>query len=398
LLAIGCAIAYFERTYVQLADNLARDVAAARAFRWERPVLRGAMGDGNASDDIYAALADWVPIGSELRRDLAQRVYFGQPLEAAQVSALAAREPLLHALRAAAQQRWSHTDLVAERGLDLLVPEYPKLIEAALGLLAEAQTRAPEPCLQEAADVIRIGQDLVPSAPLEATSVAARLTALSARVIARCALHAELLQLRKTTHELRVLATHAPPTGSGIELEELASAHGWQERAALTGKTPAEVARTLWRRPQLLAAWSRYENPARFRSLVPEHYPDALEEWRREQDFRLRESPETARLGAKVHEHLLEDMRGQATLRMLCVAVSALAERAYRGSLPNPPSALRDAALADPFRGQPLRFRLSPNGAEFTLWSVAADFRDDDGSDDSTDNGPRDITLHVALR
>lgn len=399
LLALGGALVYFEQAYRGLAHALERDVASARSFRWERPVLRGAMGDGNAADEIYAALHDWQPLEAGVRRSLAEKVYYGLPLEAAQQAALKARGIPLRQLRGAAQQRWSHTELVVERGSQMHVPDYPRLVEAALGLLADAQASSPDVCLQEASDVLRIGQDIIPSAPLEAITVNAHISAFAARVITRCALRADLPALRRTTHELRLLATHPAPTGTGIELQELASAADFQRRAALTDQpTPAQVARALVDRPQLLAAWTGLANAARFRRISPERYPDALEEWKREQDFRVRAQPELAKTGSHVSARLEDDMRAQAIVRMLCVTLSALSERAYRGLMPLAPSALRETALSDPFRGQPLRYQVTSNGAELTMWSVGADYRDDGGADDWTESGPRDVTLHVALR
>jgi hypothetical protein len=399
LLVLAGALAYFEHAYRGLAHALERDLATARAYRWERPVLRGAMGNGNAADEIYAALHDWQPLGRALRHAIADKVYYGLPLDAAQLLALEARGIALRALRGAAQQGFSHTELVVERGSQMRVPDYPRLSEAALGLLAEAQRAAPDACLQEATDVLRIGQDSVPSAPLEAVSVNAHLHALAARVIARCALHADMLSLRRTTHELRVLATHPAPTGTGIELQELAIAADYRARAGLTSQpTPWHVAETMAARPQLLAAWSGLSNAARFRRISPERYPDALEDWKREQDLRARTHPELESAAAQVAARLEDDMRAQAIVRMLCVALSALSERAYRGVLPQAPGVLRETALLDPFRAQPLRYSVSSNGAELTLWSVGADYRDDGGSDEWTETGPRDVTLHVALR
>jgi hypothetical protein len=277
----------------------------------------------------------------------------------------------------------------------MLVPDYAKAEEAALGLLADARSRAPLACLQEAADVIRIGQDLVPSAPLEAVVLSARLTTYAGRVITHCALRADLPALRTATHELRVLATHPPPIGTCLEVEALAATAELEQRAALTDKAPGEVISTLLERPGLLAAWSRRGSPTRLRQILPEHYPDSLEELRRERDLRgLRSADAASREWLRIQE----DLRGQAQLRMLAVAVAGLAERAYRGSLAGPPNALLDAFLADPFRGKAFQFSLAPNGAEFSLWSVGADLRDDGGAEEWTETGPRDVTLHVALR
>jgi hypothetical protein len=123
-----------------------------------------------------------------------------------------------------------------------------------------------------------------------------------------------------------------------------------------------------------------------------------MEEWKREQDFRLQSTSAEVRASA---EHVLariqDDMRGQALLRMLSIGVSTLAERAYRGTLPAQPTGLRDPAFTDPFRGQPFNYHVATNGAELTLWSVGEDFRDDMGSDEWSDAAPRDVTLHFPL-
>jgi len=180
-----------------------------------------------------------------------------------------------------------------------------------------------------------------------------------------------------------------------LEVEALAATAELEQRAALTDKAPGQVVSALVERPGLLAAWSRQSSPSRLRQIVAEHYPDSLEELRRERDLRgLRSADAASREWLRIQE----DLRGQAQLRMLAVAVAGLAERAYRGSLSGPPNALLDAFLGDPFRGKPFQFSLAPNGAEFSLWSVGADLRDDGGNDEWTETGPRDVTLHVALR
>jgi hypothetical protein len=344
-------------------------------------------------------LADWKPLDRALRDSLADKVFYGKPLTAAEADLVEARAIPLRALRAATQQRWSRTDLVPERGSDMRVPPYPRLIEAALALLADAPNAGPEVCLQTAADVIRIGQDVVPAAPLEAASTSMHLTALAARVITRCAARADLATLRHASHELHVLATHPAPTGSCIEIEEVAQAMDLRRRAALTNKASAwSTGLTLLERPKLLSAWATHDGPARFRQITPDKYPDALEDWRREQDFRLQENSEVAREGDHVLARLHDDMRAQALVRMLAIGVTTLAERAYRGILPGAPAALREAALSDPYRNQAFNYHISQgNNAELTLWSVGEDFRDDGGSDEWNGSASRDVTLHFPL-
>jgi len=392
-------VGYQERAYQRMARGLDADLTALRSFRWERPVLRGAPGEGNAADEIYAALDAWRPLSPSIRVSLADKVYYGQPLTAAETQALQERSGTLSALRSAVQQRWSRTDLVPELGRDMRVPAYARLGEAGLVLLGAAASAPVDECLQRANEVIRIGQDLVPAAPLEAASVATHLTALAARVIARCAQTADLNSLRRASRELHLLATHPAPIGSCIEFEEIALAMELRKRAALANKTSAwQVVQTLLDRSPLLAAWGAHDNPTRFRQISAEHYPDAMEEWKREQDFRLESSLPELRVSA---EHVLariqDDMRGQALLRMLSVGVSTLAERAYRGALPAQPSGLSDPALRDPFRGQPFNYHVASNGAELTLWSVGEDYRDDLGSDEWKGPTARDVTLHFAL-
>jgi hypothetical protein len=399
LLGLLGVAGYHERNYQRLARGLDADLAALRKFHWERPVLRGSPGEGNAADEIYAALDAWQPMERGLRDGLAEKLYYGQPLLAAETQALQARSTTLQALRTAVQQRWSRTDLVPELGNEMRVPAYPRLAEAALGLLSMAASAPVDECLQRATEVIRIGQDVVPAAPLEAGSVATQLTALAARVIVRCAQGAELSSLRRASHELHLLAIHPAPIGSCIEFEEIVAAMELRKRAALANKRSVmQVFQAVLDRPQLMAAWSSHDNPTRFRQLTPDHYPDAMEEWKREQDFRLQSSlPEVRAAAEHVLARIQDDMRGQALIRMLNIGLSTLAERAYRGTLPVQPSGLRDAALVDPFRGQPFNYRVAGNGAELTLWSVGEDYRDDGGSDDWRGSAPRDVTLHFGL-
>lgn len=398
LLMAASIVGAHESNYRNLSGRLADALANARAQRWERPVLRGAMRDGNAASELYSALQDFPPLGPSLRNSLAENVFFGQPLDLDQLQAINRRALALRALRDSVQQGWSRTELAPERGTQLLVPDYPKLMEAGLALLAQAQTSEPASCLQQAVDVLRIGQDIVPYAPLEAATVEAHLAAFSARVIARCARAADLQALRRASHELRVLATHPAPIGTAIELETLAAAGDLQRRAALTDKNPLQVFQTVLDRPQLLVAFQGHLHPERYRQVNPENYPEALELWKREYDLQKQTDPEAQAIEAHVVARLNDDRRAVAIVRILCVALTALAERAYRGNMPLDPAVLQEKALVDPYQGQRLRYRVAKNGAELTLWAVGPDMRDDGGSEEWTEAGPRDVTVHVALR
>lgn len=398
LLAMASVVGAHESNYRQLSGRLNEALVSARAQRWERPVLRGAMREGNAASELWNALQDFAPLGAGQRKSLAEKVFFGQALEPDQQQALTQRAVPLRALRDSVQQGWSRTELALERGTRMLVPDYPKLMDASLALLAQAQNSEPTSCLQLAADVLRISQDIVPFAPLEAATVEAHMAAFSARVMVRCARHADLTALRRTAHELRVLATHPAPIGTAIEIEALAAASDLQRKAALTDKNPFEVVATVFQRPQLLLEFESHLHPERYRQVVPERYPEALEVWKREHDLLALKGPEAEAIEAHVVSRLNDDRRAQAIVRILCVALTALAERAYRGNIPLDPAALQEAALVDPYQGQRLRYRVSQNGADLTLWAVGPDMRDDRGSDEWGEAGPKDITVHVALR
>lgn len=399
LVGVSAVIALQERAYRQLAEGLERDLAEQRRAVWERPVLRGQGQDGNAAVAAFAAVASVKPLDAALRASLAERVYYGQQPNADEIAALGARRAALRAVRAATHRTWAFTELSIELGPNMRVPDYARMVDAGLSLLADARRQPAAECLQIAADVIRLGQDLVPGAPLEAASAAARLTSLSARLIPRCALEADLPTLRQSVHELYQLATQPPPTGGGIELQQLVAAMTLRDAAALTNKSgPREVLHTLLERPALLRSWRQLADATRFRRLRPTRYPEAVDEWRREQDYRASSGlPLVAGATHDVLDRLHDDMRGQALVRMLAVGMATLAERAYRGRLPERPATLNDPGLVDPYRGGPFGFRLNAGASELTLWAVGEDHHDDGGTADYRDAAPIDVVTRFAL-
>jgi hypothetical protein len=399
LLAVTGFVVRYELAYRGQAHGLDEDVAALRRLHWERPVLRGVAGDGNAAGEVYAALVGFAPISPELRNDLADRVYYGQPPTDAEEAQLRLRHKTLRSLRAATQQGWAFTELAVERGDEMRIPNYPQILDAGLCLLADARKAPPAECLRVAADVIRLGQDLVPGAPLAAASASTRLISLAARLVPRCAVDADLATLRRAVHEYNLLATHPPPTGAAIEVQDLASSTKMRKLLALTDKgSPSEVWTTLLERPQLLPAWGLFDRPARFRKLSPQSYPDATLEWRHEQDYRAKSDlPLSAANTRDVLDRLHDDMRGQALLRMLAIGLATLADKAYRGKLPARPTTLEDASLADPYRGAAFNYRIADNGSELTLWSTGEDYKDDGGSSEWTETAPVDVVVHFTL-
>jgi hypothetical protein len=279
------------------------------------------------------------------------------------------------------------------------IPNYPQIVDAGLCLLADARKAPAADCLHAAADVIRLGQDLVPGAPLAAASASAHLTSLAAKLVPRCAADADLATLRRAVREFNLLATHPPPTGAAIEVQDLASSTKLRKQLSLANKaSPALVWTTLLERPQLLPAWALLDRPARFRKLSPENYPDATLEWRHEQDFRAKSDlPLSAARSPDVLDRMHDDMRGQAVLRMLTIGLATLADKAYRGKLPSRPTTLEDAALADPYRGAEFNYRIADDGSELTLWSIGEDYKDDGGSSEWTENAPIDVVVHFPL-
>lgn len=401
LVGLSGHVGYYEWAYRGLSRSLDADLGTWRRLRWERPVLRGTPGDGNAAQEEFAALAGFAALPDPVREALADQVRYGKPLGKDQLALLQERGPALDHLRDATTHTFARTELVPERGLAMRVPDYPRMVDASLLLLARAETAPPDECLRIANDVIRLGQDLVPGGPLEAASVSMRLTSLAAPVIARCATKADLTTLRRSAHELHTLATHAPPTGATIELQDIVTAMKLRKLATLADKPDASaVLAALLDRPRLLGAWALYTDPTRFRQLVPSHYPDAIDDWKREQDARARmqtQMPMVANDSAGILDFLYDDMRGQAILRDLTVGVATLADRAYRGKLPTDAVGAREPELCDPFFGKPLGYRIGSDGTEFVVWSVGEDLHDGNGSDEWADAAPLDVTVHFPV-
>jgi len=247
--------------------------------------------------------------------------------------------------------------------------------------------------------VVRLGQDLVPGAPLEAASVATRVAGIAAPVLARCARGASYAALIGAARELHLMATNPPPSFGGIELSDLTALVLLRDLSVVWppthGESPFKRLRT---RPILLEAFKHFDKPARWREVSPAHYPAALTTWLDEQEWRDRsELPLVRNASGDVAGFLFDDMRGQAIVRALTVGLATLAERVNRERLPREPINLNDPALSDPFTGRPLLWRVTQDGSELSIWSVGEDRRDDKGASGWTAQAPIDVTLHFAL-
>jgi hypothetical protein len=388
-----------ELQFREFSQGLDAHVATYKRQRWERPVLRGPATPGNAHDAIVQALHGFAGLSFKQRDALASQLYYGQLLSAEQRGLLTKHASMIGKLRLATLSGWTMTQVPLEKVTQVAAPAYPPVMDAALLMLAQATTQTPDECLSQCADVIRVGQDMVPGAPLEAASLSMRITSTASAVLLRCASRSDVESVLRASRELRTLATHAPPSGSGIELADLVAAMKLRDLSRLLGAEGDDsFATRLRRRPALFAAWRYFDNPARWRALTPDHYPQALENWQREQEWRTRaELPLVADATDPVVGWLYDDMRGQALLRELTIGLATRAERMRRGRTPREPVLLQEPQLRDPFTGEPLKWRFSQDGAELTLWSLGEDRRDDKAAGDWRAQAPVDVVVHVPL-
>jgi hypothetical protein len=350
LLAVAVAgyAAYSERQFGELSESLDAQIATYKRQRWERPVLRGQTIEGNAATAAREALADFKGLSERERDALATQLFYGLPLSPAQVELVGQHAVLVGKLRAATQRGEAMTALPLGSSAAAQLPSYPLVIDAVLLALGTAAAGGPDDCLLIAADVLRLGQDLVPGATLEASSVAMRIASNTAPVIAHCAEHAGSDAILRAARELHELATHPPPTFGGIELADLAAEVQLRAMTALPSPEGDSPLKRLRRRPALFEAWQRLSKPTRWRELT--------------------------------------------------VGMATLAERVRRQRLPREPVGLGDEALRDPYNGQPLKWRVPQDGTELTLWSVGEDRRDDRGSNEWTSQAPLDVVVHFRLR
>ena len=401
LLVVGGLVGYSELRFRELNESVDADLATYKRQRWERPTLRGAAGESNAAHQLQRALDGFAPLAEETRDQLASQLFYGQPVSAELRAAIDAQTGLFDKLRASASMGWTLTELPLARGAAAPDPPYPLIMDAVLLLLGRAASSTPEECLLVATDAIRVGQDLVPGARLEAASVSMRIASMAAHVIGRCVETASLEELGRAQRELGILASHAPSAGSGIEVADLIARVELRALAKLMPDDPAsdESPMTrLRRRPALLESAALLANPSRWRALSPDKYPSSRDQWLQEQDWRSRSPlPLLSTATAEADGWLNDDMRGQAIVRALAVGVSTLAERARRKKLPREPTNLGDPAFRDPYNGLPMKWRVNVDGTELTLWSIGENMRDDKGSSEWMPQAPLDVVVHFRL-
>lgn len=392
-------VAWSQADYAERSSALDSYLVGFRQQRWERPVLRGLGSEGNAAVQAWKALDGFAGLSDADRDGLALSLHVREPLSDAQRSLLGTHTERIERVRAATRFTWAMAQLPLEQGLRMPAPAYPRAIDAALLMLAHALTQEPDACLEEAADAARFGQDLVPGAPLEAASVAARIASLASPLAARCAQGASQSAMLRAAHEFHVMATSAPPIGGNIEFTDLLLLAELRDRANLfSPHGGASAWSRLQQRPGLYDAWAYFDRPQRWRSLRSTGYPETLATWRREHEWRARATaPLVARESAGVLGWIYDDMRGQALLRATAVGLATLADRTRQGRIPATPVGIGHAALRDPFSGRSLRWRVAQDGSEITLWAVGEDLRDDKGTDEWAPQAPLDVAVHVGF-
>jgi hypothetical protein len=399
-LSLGGFAAYSQLKFKKLSEALDAEIATYKRQSWQRPTLRRDAEEGNAAERALAALRGFGGLEAQERDELAAQLFYGQPLSSAQIALIERNAPMIGKLRAATQAGWAITTIAVEQGARAAAPPYPRVMDAALLVLGQAAHASAEECLMIGTDLLRLGQDLVPGAPLEAASVSMRIASVAAPVLAHCGYEAGPEALPRAARELNTLATHAPPTGTGIELADITAQIELRRLAGLwQSDAGAGLLTRLRRRPALFEAFARFENPTRWREITPDRYPQALETWQREHEWRTHSE---LRLVTDATEHvqgwLYDDMRGQAVVRLLTVGFATLAERARSHRTPREPVSLNEPAMRDPFNAQALKWRLAQDGRELTLWSVGEDRRDDKGSSDWAAQAPIDVVVHFKLR
>jgi len=399
VLGIGTLVGRSELKHRELSEAVSSHIAAYQRQRWVRPVLRGSPGDGNAAADAQKALNGFKRMSNQAREQLALAVHYGKALGPDELGWVDAQAYRIASLHAAASRSWAVTALDPEAPDNPPPPDYVRFVDAMLYVLADAGRLPPDACLPAACDAIRMGQDLVPGAPLEAASVSMRVTSLAAPVIARCARGASYTALVNAARELHMMASNPPPTFGGIELADIQALVRVRDLSVVwpppMGESPIK---RLQRRPVLLEAFKQLDKPGRWRAISATKYPQALQTWVEEQEWRDRsELPLVREASGDVTGFLFDDMRGQALVRVLTVGLATLAERVNRERLPREPINLKDPALADPFNGRPLLWRVASDGSELSIWSVGEDRRDDKGSSEWAKQAPIDVTVHFGL-
>ncbi|MEM1416810.1 MAG: hypothetical protein AAGH15_18075, partial [Myxococcota bacterium] len=247
-----------------------------------------------------------------------------------------------------------------------------------LQLLASATAKPPSACLRRAAVAIRIGQDRAASLDVAEHAAGVGTSFAARRIVLGCARRAfergDARALREAAALFRTLAAHPPPVAEAIQSEHFANAAGQLDDARALLEERGPMAPEL--RAALRAARAFRDAGEALGALRSDAYPSQFEG-----------PPETW------PPSVVADASAQAFLRALAAALTILATELREGRLPR--AAPDDAALRDPFTGDPLRY--TPRASGFTLESWGPDGRPDDELADDADDAARrnDVVLNV---
>lgn len=400
IVASGVCIGFLVFDQLQFQGAVARlnsELEVHSKRHWKRPVLSGKPIPGNAATEIWAALANVQPMSASQRASVAEGLYYGQWPPSAGFSLEEATVRATSRLSEASLRESTATSLRMGQGASMAVPDYERVVDGTLRVLAVGRGGTAAQCMGAATSAIRLGQDIIPGSPIEAISVSARITTLASAVLLRCAPRAAPGELRDTLRELRVLVQNPPPAAQGFRLAELLLGVEQARLGQISANwRPLAFAETVARRRRIMNEMNLLVDSS---SAFPEGRYLAWLDTLRVRDARLRAAGRldlADSLGRGVG-FLYDYMRGEAALRATTVGIATMLSYARGGRMPERLVGLSDPQFADPFSGRPLLHRFSRAEHALFIWSLGEDLRDGGGADGWTAEAPEDVVVMVRL-
>lgn len=389
----------YDAKVQRLSEELEAHLAELEGGSWERPVHRGEPIDGDAYEEA-ARLLSTGPIARPLElAELDRLLTTGEPLPPDAVESARREAERLEALRATTRRTRSHVPVELRRGVTAPFPEMGPHILAARQLLVLGVLGEPDECLRIGADVVRLGQDLSLGTGMLGVMIAAAHATFVARVSPHCATRASPEALAEVADEMAALAEHATPTGAALEIEMTAFGVTLREMCSDAPILPTsqEEMQRLRDRADVVEAWQLMGvGGRRFRSLTGAHYPRLRSEWERVQStWAAAGNPVVDTMAPDLSRYLIRDAAAQAYIRAMALGLATLAARSVEGALPERPPGLESPGLADPFTGQPMRFRVEADA--LVVWSVGEDGVDDQGAHAFDSDTPPDVSVRFPL-
>ncbi len=342
------------RRHLDAIEERVRSLQAEELERRERPTLRGEPRDCDAREEAARACAAFAPgTGDhfwELRaEDILhpnERVAWRMDGTVVPPDDAASRsEPYrgaADALLRAARCRW--TSGASEAPLDAA----RRVLGGAIAALALARAEPPR-CVDAAVDLVRIAEDVSPATlDLDENDLGGRIAGLAIDVGLGCAREASADDVRRAARELRALDAGAPPfvdAARSLDLDGITYQVGFAR--SLTGvNVPLNLARAAAGMQRIL------DDRATWHELA-----------RRDEATQL---AEIARRRPGVMPRSIEQLgveRARVRAFAIALEVLAAAEDASTEGQTAPLAVPGAVDLRDPFDGQPLRARLTADGA-----------------------------------